>query len=234
MNCAVAVLSILLLLPGAIFAAPKAHAKTKAAAKKSPGDCHWSQNAHARELVKDRAPETGDEYDEIGTTTHPKSPAWWFDTVCTDWEPQVAELNVGDDADVLDVEQQKVTLIGWIVAVKFERNEDHDLHIELSGTRAWEPAGHLIAEIPGGEDFCDARRTLWSLVSGDANAHGDSFALSKPVKVIITGFVFFDSHHVGNTCESSGGRGIHGPKHEAPNVKTVWELHPLIAVTKAP
>jgi len=219
-----------LLWAGLLIAASGSPASTK----KSAGDCDWSQDAVAREAVKDREPSEGDDYKTIGSPSHPKSPAWWFDTVCTKWEPKVKDIDVGDDTDVLDLEEQQVTVTGWIVAVKFERNQDHDLHIELSGTKAWEPAGHLIAEVPGGEAFCDARQTLWSLVSGDPNAHGDSFALQNPVKVVVTGFVFFDSHHVGKTCEASGGRGIHGPDHEPPNVKTVWELHPVIALSKAP
>jgi hypothetical protein len=201
---------------------------------KSPGDCDWTQNAVAREPVKDRDPSVAAGYHEIGTPALPKAPAWWFDTVCTNWEPKVKNTNVDDNTGVLDLEKQKVTLTGWIVAVKFERGQDHDLHVELSGTPAWEPAGHLIAEVPGGEAFCNPRQTLWSLISGDPNAHGDKFALKNPVKVIVTGFVFFDSHHVGKTCEDSGGRGILGPNKEPANVKGVWELHPVIALSKAP
>lgn len=215
----------------AAHAAAKAHPHT--GTSKSPGDCDWSPDAHARKSVKERAPSLAASYKALGSAASPKTPAWFFDTACKTWQPGVADLDVGDDADVVDVEKQKITVRGWIVAVKFERGEDHDFHFELSGTKTWEPAGHLIGEIPGGSAYCEARKKLWELVSKDPNRKGDSFPLQNPVKVVVTGFLFFDSHHASKSCEASGGRGIRGPEKAAPNVKTVWELHPVIAVREA-
>lgn len=217
----------LLLLALAIGAAATVSAQ-------SPDSCDWSQDAVARAAVKDREPSEASHYTKYGSSAQPKGVAWWLATACEQWQPAVPD-GVTDDTDVIaGLEDKEVTLQGYVVAVKFERHEDHDLHFELSGKKEWAAAGHMIAEIPAGQAYCEARKALWAIVKDDENAKGDSFILKQPVRIRVTGFVFYDSHHKPKKCEDSGGRGIDQPNKGYPRqVMTVWELHPVIKVEKA-
>jgi hypothetical protein len=60
---------------------------------------------------------------------------------------------------------------GFLVAAKFERNQDHDIHVQMAASPEWEQ-DQLIIEIPAGGKYCPVRKALWALVRADREKSG--------------------------------------------------------------
>ncbi len=200
-----------------------------ACATMEPDCCALRFRGHARKLVKLRSPDFAAQYQPVGSDAQPATVSSILAMGC-ELQPQLPDVIPENDA--LDVEKRVVTLQGFLMAVRFERLgplQDQDFHIQLSDSPDWSASKHLIIEVPPGEDYCDARKTIWQLVKNEDPSAGRTHIFRNPPRVMVTGFLFFDGTHAqGNDCNSSGGRGIRDRNH--PNmVQGVWELHPVIA-----
>ena len=52
-------------------------------------------------------------------------------------------------------------LRGYLLAVRFEKQGDLDLHAEIGATPDW-TGDHVIVEVPPGQEFCTARNAMWN------------------------------------------------------------------------
>jgi hypothetical protein len=137
------------------------------------------------------------------------------------------------------LETTRVKLSGFLLGAKFERTGDHDIHVEI-GDQAQCQTPHLVVEVPPGPAYCQARTNLCNLISagvGDATFRSkDRWILTNPPAVIVTGYIFLDGVHAGNSrdfCHKSGGRGLRA-QGLGSQVQGCWEVHPVTAVERAP
>lgn len=129
------------------------------------------------------------------------------------------EIKQNEDV-ILTAEKRLVTVTGyaWIVKVS---PEDCDIHIEISATNN-KNAPRIIAEIPNSNEYCDLHsRVLNDLVErfnlpSKKEYHFDKTDNDgKPIKLTVTGLLFWDNGHPTNY------------NHGSANVGSVWELHPV-------
>jgi len=112
-------------------------------------------------------------------------------------------------------------------AIKLEsgKHGDNDFHVIL-GTSASSGAKFLNVEVSGvpssGDPtaFREARRQLLKVI-GNQSLHSSFTRFSKPLKVKVTGSLYFDADHVAGQV---------GPAYAKP--KTVWEIHPVTSIEK--
>jgi len=129
------------------------------------------------------------------------------------------------------IETVKVTLEGFLLGAKFERNvhtgdgKDNDFHIEISDSKKWQ-SKHVIVEAPPGPEYCDARKQIFYIVRADG-CGGDKCILKTPVKIRVTGFVFLDGAH-GKTCKIKRGMVVGGVS----GAEGAWEIHPVLKVER--
>jgi len=129
------------------------------------------------------------------------------------------------------IETVKVTLEGFLLGAKFERNvhtgdgKDNDFHIEISDSKKWQ-SKHVIVEVPPGPEYCDARKQIFDIVRADG-CGGDKCILKTPVKIRVTGFVFLDGAH-GKTCKIKRGMVVGGVS----GAEGAWEIHPVLKVER--
>jgi hypothetical protein len=146
------------------------------------------------------------------------------------------------------VEDIQVTLKGYLLAVRFEKNlhpndgKDNEFHIEIGATPQWQEP-HVVVEATTGNPSCTARKLAWSLAIADTAA--DKSKKSKkltilrvfayPPQVLITGYVFVDGTHAHGVmtptkwAHDSGGRGIHLKGLDS-QVNGLFEIHPVTAL----
>jgi hypothetical protein len=202
-----------------------------------PDDCRWTSNAHDRNRIKNRAP-IPDRY-LMFNGGRPISIAKFYDVVCKLKAP--AKADVPPNVPIQKLEEETMTVRGFLLAVKFERGEDHDIHAQISDSANWN-SDQLIIEIPAGRQFCHVRRTLWNMVRQDrqdsrSRASGDSWAFRHPPQVVVSGYLFLDSHHIKKNmnpedyCNGNGDRGL--SRNNVNRVRGIWELHPVIAIEPA-
>jgi hypothetical protein len=129
------------------------------------------------------------------------------------------------------IETVKVTLEGFLLGAKFERNvhtgdgKDNDFHIEISDSKKWQ-SKHVIVEVPPGPEYCDARKQIFDIVRADG-CGGDKCILKTPVKIRVTGFVFLDGAH-DKTCKIKRGMVVGGVS----GADGAWEIHPVLKVER--
>jgi hypothetical protein len=136
----------------------------------------------------------------------------------------------------MPIEEQTVTIRAFVLAMKWDKN-DNDLHIQIGDKAKPFNQPQIIVEIPPTNEFCNARTAMMDLYRADSSKNDPKdYIFTDPPEVEITGYLFLDAHH-GLTCTSDGGRGIRqktkgkkAPKHSP--VKTTWEIHPVISLTK--
>lgn len=126
-------------------------------------------------------------------------------------------------------EGEAVTTTGWLHLVAFET--DGDFHVQLSASPT-QGSPCLIVEIPDPKYVSDptlkAQATAaraWivaNVFAGELPAEGGTI-VRAPVKVQVTGALFFDDSHV-----ATPPRGKQGMK-----AGTLWELHPVTAIGPA-
>jgi hypothetical protein len=129
------------------------------------------------------------------------------------------------------IETVKVTLEGFLLGAKFERNvhtgdgKDNDFHIEISDSKKWQ-SKHVIVEAPPGPEYCDARKQIFDIVRADG-CGGDKCILKTPVKIRVNGFVFLDGAH-DKTCKIKRGMVVGGVS----GAEGAWEIHPVLKVER--
>jgi hypothetical protein len=212
-----------------------------------PEDCTWTFTGRSRKAVKNRSPEEGKSY-RVYAHGRPISLAHWFTLTCS-LDARVPR-EVPEYTAMNGIETIVVTLRGYLLAARFQRKGDKDIHAEIGARPEWE-TDHVIVEVPPGPDFCDARKTLWGLVRRDIEAargdrDADTWIMKKPVTVLMRGFVFLDSPHAtegsSDHCHDHGRRGLRkasgrdskaqGRSEAKPKrrVRGLWEIHPVLWV----
>ncbi len=114
------------------------------------------------------------------------------------------------------------TTEGDLWRAKIEDN-DCDFHLEVTAHGGTKTASRIIVEIPQGDPFLPAREKLIETLAANGYeiSHTKPIDLEEPLRVIVTGFAFYDSAHW-STKNPKKGHG-HGTKY----VGTLWELHPV-------
>jgi hypothetical protein len=203
-------------------------------------DLGWG-GGQSREKVKNRKPSDGANYTKHGSQAQPLSIADWFNVTCKLNQDPSLPLIVPDSKETVmpGIETNTVTVDGYIVALKWDN--DNDLHIQIS-PQAKFIDGQILVEIPAMQEYCDARTTVWDLIHQDEKKGGNKVAKGKgrimktPVHVVVTGFVFFDGHHgdTKNGCTKPHISGIHGPGRTTSPIQGLWEIHPVTKLVVAP
>ena len=200
-----------------------------------PDSCAWNTNTKDRKKVKNRAPKPN-RYSRF-KNGKAISIAEFYELVCSFDPPKKAE--VSQTKPIADLEEKTITIHGFLLAAKFERGEDRDIHAQIADSQEWNQ-DQLIIEIPAGKQFCKARKALWNLVRQDransgSHSKGDSIIFDSPPEVTVTGYLFLDAHHITKKippekyCVGNGGRGLQ--KNGKSRVRGLWELHPVIDLT---
>ena len=129
-------------------------------------------------------------------------------------------------------EGKLITTTGWLHLVAGET--DGDYHIQISGSAATGDQC-LIVEVPNPDPKFTASADLQpkfaavrdliktKMLAGKDPSVGGS-VLQHPVYVTVSGILFYDDSHVGDPPR--GKKGMHAA--------TLWELHPVTAITFAP
>ena len=129
-------------------------------------------------------------------------------------------------------EGELVTTTGWLHLVAGET--DGDYHIQISGSVATGDQC-LIVEAPNPDPkftssadlqpkFAAVRDLIKTKMLGGKDPSVSGSVMQHPVYVTVSGILFYDDSHVGDAP-----RGKKGMK-----AATLWELHPVTAITFAP
>jgi hypothetical protein len=207
------------------------------AAQQAPDDCNLQFTGSDRKRVKLRTEADGRNYFRVNGGRPIDIPGW-FREVCT-LDAAVPALNRISATRPLDqLETRRVTIRAFLLGAKFESgNGDHDIHAEIGAVANWNTE-HVVIEIPPSQTYCNPRTTLWGLVKEDARRAGvrlrDRHILTRPVEILVTGYVFLDSIHArsarrGDFCVQNGGRGIRN-QGTGSRVRGLWEIHPVLEV----
>jgi hypothetical protein len=131
--------------------------------------------------------------------------------------------NPTDPDQLLDPHEAEAHVLeGDVWVAKIEDN-DCDWHLELSAPNAGSASDRIIAEVSQGRGFAKPRSEIASMVGVD-EIRTQCFKFSKPARVRLTGWVFYDGHHWSKKHPRVGW------KHGSDFVKTLWELHPVWSV----
>jgi hypothetical protein len=198
-----------------------------AMAQKAPDDCSWESTSKSRKVVKLRTTDNGSTYTDFNSG-RAISLDQWFEMTCK-LDSLVPE-KLPDDSPIMGAETVRVTVRGYLLAARFERDDDHDIHVELGATPRWD-GPHIVLEMSAGPEYCNARQALWKLVRRDG-CKGDQCFLENPVRVDVSGFVL-----IGNPpkdapydyCNAKASRGMRKGKEES-QVRGLWRLQPVFSV----
>ena len=130
------------------------------------------------------------------------------------------------DAVIDPHEDETVQVTGFVRLVKLS-GDDCDLHIQL-GAFPDKHVPQIIAEIPPGETA--TRKALAAILGVKIHAPDGKpipFDGPKAVKIKVTGRLFNDSSHFAKDHPKTGNN--HGS-----GVATLWEVHPVWRVERAP
>lgn len=216
------------------FAVASALLATPVVAQKTADDCSWKYEGSSRATVKNRLPPRRG-YRVVNRGRH-ITVKQWYELVCGFASRTPIKRDVPEEDPIPGLETVKVTLKGYLLAAKFERGEDHDIHAEISGTPEWE-GPHVVVEVAPLPEYCTVRKKLWDLVREDRRRQGKTREASEwifvdPPQVLVTGYVFLDAHHLKRdmppeeVCRDAGGRGSRESGES--QVQGLWEIHPVI------
>jgi hypothetical protein len=200
-----------------------------ASAQKAPDDCSWQAEGKSRMAVKLRTAEDGKAYTDYNQG-RPITVDEWFNFTCG--LDKLIPQQIPADHAIEGAETVRVTLEGYLLGARFERDKDHDIHVELGASSNWE-TDHVVLEMSAGDEYCAARQALWKIVR-QAGCHGDECILRKPVKIVVTGYVLTGNPKPGVTdyCHAKMGSGIRKGTQES-RVRGIWRLQPVLSVRKA-
>jgi hypothetical protein len=139
--------------------------------------------------------------------------------------PNPAQISRAD-TPIDPLENEEFTLSGDLWRVAIEGN-DCDFHLEIAPSGAGSNADRVIVEIPQGQPFTELRNRLQkALADAHENAiSASSSALKHSIPVTVSGLAFFDAFHFSKKDPKRG----HG--HGTKFVGTIWELHPVFALS---
>jgi hypothetical protein len=130
------------------------------------------------------------------------------------------------DAAIDAHEDETVQVAGFVRLIKLS-DDDCDLHVQL-GAFADKHVPQIIAEIPPGATA--TRKALAEILGVKVHAPGGKpifFDGPKAVKITVTGKLFDDASHFAQDHPKTGSN--HGS-----GVATLWEVHPVWRVERAP
>jgi hypothetical protein len=146
-----------------------------------------------------------------------------------DWDaPAGISKDTKNSNSIIDPREKKAfRLTGDLWRVKFEMN-DCDLHLEVTKRGGSKSDDRVIVEIPANTFAGSARTRILNKLTAMKKAHlveknGTDF--KTPVTITVTGVAFFDGTHWSIASPKIGNG------HGTDTVKTLWELHPVYAVT---
>lgn len=138
-------------------------------------------------------------------------------------------------------EGQIIQTVGYIHLVAFEEG-DGDYHIQMNSKSTNDPSDLtpcVIVEVPhpdaaGSPELSAAYAKVRKFIR-DTCFGGDepSGTVKNPVRVSVTGQLFFDLHHAKGAKDPGGGRGKQ-VKGQTMHATTIWEIHPIIDMQLAP
>ena len=126
--------------------------------------------------------------------------------------------SVSETAPIQPHEAEQITITGRVRLVK-QSPDDCDLHLEMSEHPTTGP--RIIAEIPPTD-----MATQQSAVGIFHLSNGHRSAREPGVSVRVTGFAFLDLSH---QCAAHPKAGC---QHGGAAVATLWEIHPVFAITE--
>jgi hypothetical protein len=201
---------------------------TPASTQRAPDDCSWQSESKLRKAVKLRTAADGKSYTDYNQG-RPITVDEWFKLTCG--LDALVPQQIPVDRPIEGAETIRVTLRGYLLGAKFERDEDHDIHVELGSFPDWN-TDHIVLEMSPGAEYCAARQALWKLVRRDG-CRRDQCILRKPVEVLVTGYLLIGNPQKGMTdyCRASVSRGMHKGTQES-RVRGLWRLQPVLSVRK--
>ncbi|MEO6654687.1 MAG: hypothetical protein ABIO36_01250, partial [Pyrinomonadaceae bacterium] len=221
---------ITVLLTITAVAQPKAQATSNVLL--APGDCSWeatpSTTGRGRGPMKTRTAEDGKNY-QAYNRGKAIDLAEWFKFTCG--LNAFVTAQPAADKPIDGAENITVTLKGYVLAVKFMRGGDHDLHVELGATPDWN-GDHVVVEMSPGKAYCKARDNLWKIAEKDG-CKSDECILKKPVKVEVRGYLLIGGVPPDTTdyCHVISTRGLRDAAHES-RVRGIWRLQPVLMLKK--
>jgi hypothetical protein len=212
------ILIFLLIIPGTLLTA---HDQQK------PDDCSWENKSKARKSVKTRSAESGKSYDNYNDGK-PITIGDWYKLTCS-LDSKVPD-QISADSPIEGAETVRVTLRGYLLAARFERDGDHDLHAEIGLDPEWD-SDHVLLELASGTEYCEARHGLWKLLRKDG-CTADECIMRKPIEVLVTGYLLLGgAQGTKNYCRAPSARGMHKGD-EGSRIRGAWRLQPVFAVRK--
>jgi hypothetical protein len=151
-----------------------------------------------------------------------------IDQIMRDRYPKLRKADTDATQRVAE-ERHNVSVIAYIHAVKHESGSDgdNDFHVILGSSPTPGAGLFLTAEAsalpldgPHRALFANARQELLSII-GHCHCNGHFRRVSPPLRVRVTGSLFFDS------IQSIGAV---GPPYARPF--TVWEIHPILSIER--
>jgi hypothetical protein len=212
------ILIFLLIIPGTLLTA---HDQRK------PDDCSWENKSKVRKSVKARSAEIGKGYVNYNDGK-PITIDDWYKLTCS-LDSKVPD-QIPADAPIEGAETVRVTLRGYLLAARFERDGDHDLQAEIGVDPEWN-SDHVLLELAPGAEYCEARHRLWNLVRKDG-CTADECIMRKPIEVLVTGYLLLGgAPGTKNYCRAPSARGMHRGD-EGSRIRGAWRLQPVFAVRK--
>jgi len=187
------ILSLSLLSPGTVLAQTHktSHSSSRKATKPAlpvsdAESCSLTFAGSARKNVKLRTTADGSAYTDLNGG-NPMTVAQWLQTTCSTFDPKLVGKSI-TNTPISGVETQKVTLQGFLMAARFENDGDHDIHAEIADKPTWSATNpHVIVEVPPGQPYCAARKTLWDLAKNNLKPNQNYAILSSGPKIQVTG-----------------------------------------------
>lgn len=137
-------------------------------------------------------------------------------------------------------EGQIIQTVGYIHLVAFESG-DSDYHIQMNANPTNESSDLspcVIVEVPhpdatGDPNLSDSYARVREFIRNNCfGGNKPSGAVNPPVRVQVTGQLFFDQSHA-HSSDLGGGRGKQVNKNPM-HATTIWEIHPITAMQLAP
>ena len=99
--------------------------------QRKPDDCSWENKSKARKIVKTRTAASGKTYANYNNGK-PVTIDQWYKFTCS-LDPKVPD-QIPADSPIEGAETVRVTLRGYLLSARFERDGDHDIQAEIGAS----------------------------------------------------------------------------------------------------